>query len=358
MIKPPRLRKGDTVALITLSWGGASRFKERYNIGKNRIKELGLKVIETPNALKSEKWVYNHPKERLEDLIWAFKNKEVKAIISIIGGDDSIRLLDYLTKKHLRIIKKNPKIFIGFSDTTIINFILLKAGLTSFYGPSVLFGFAENKGVNEYTLNYFKKALFSEKPIGEIKNAEGWTIDYIPWKKGFNNIKRRLQKPLKIKFINGKGITKGKLIGGTTETLEIMKNTILWPKINEWNNKVLFIDNSEIKPPVELFTYWLRNYGAQGILKRLKGIIFSIPTGEIKHEDANYNKKVKEHKELIKEYEKAIIKVCKEYGREDMIIASRVNFGHIYPMITIPYDCNISLDAVNKKISIVENSVT
>jgi muramoyltetrapeptide carboxypeptidase LdcA involved in peptidoglycan recycling len=122
MIKPNKLKRGDKVATITLSWGGAGDIPYRYEIGKKQIQEnFGLEVVETTNALKSSDWIYKNPKARAEDLMEALEDKSIKAIISNIGGDDSIRLLKYI---DLNIIKENPKIFIGFSDTTIIHFTL------------------------------------------------------------------------------------------------------------------------------------------------------------------------------------------------------------------------------------------
>jgi muramoyltetrapeptide carboxypeptidase LdcA involved in peptidoglycan recycling len=70
----------------------------------------------------------------------AFADPSIKAVISNIGGDDSIRMLKYI---DLDVIRNNPKIFLGFSDSTVTHFICLKAGLSSFYGTSLLVGFAE-----------------------------------------------------------------------------------------------------------------------------------------------------------------------------------------------------------------------
>src|SRR3989344_2974964 len=247
LTKPKKLERGDTIAIITLSWGGASECRGRYLAGKKQIEEtFGLKVIETPNALKSADWIYKHPKERLDDLIWAFENPKVKGIISIIGGDDSIRLLDFVNKKTLDVIKNNPKIFLGLSDTTTINFLCLKAGIVSFYGPSVLFGLAENRGIDQYTKEYFEKALFSDKPIGKIKNSEdGWTLDKVPWREEYQKKKRKMQKPLQIKFIQGRGVVEGNLIGGCIDVLEFMKGTELWPDKSSWRNAILFLETSE-----------------------------------------------------------------------------------------------------------------
>jgi muramoyltetrapeptide carboxypeptidase LdcA involved in peptidoglycan recycling len=358
-IKPEKLRKGDTVALITLSWGGASRYKERYLAGKKQIEEtFGLRVIETPNALKSANFIYENPKERLEDLIWAFKNPEVKAIISIIGGDDSIRLLEFIKEEHLDIIRNNPKIFIGLSDSTTVNFLCLKTGIVSFYGPSVLFGLAENGGIDDYTKEYFEKALFSNKPIGKItNNKHGWTLDKVPWKKEYQNIKRKMQEPIQIKFIQGNGIIEGKLIGGCADVLEFMKGTELWPNKCVWKDSILFLETSEEIPSPDQFKYWLRNYGAQGILKSINGIIFGIPGGDIKFNDPKYKNKLKRHLERFEEYENVLLKVTKEYNREDLIIATRLQFGHTMPVITIPYGVKIRLDTEKKEIEIIEAGV-
>ncbi len=359
LTKPRRLKKGDVVALITLSWGGASECKDRYLAGKKQIEQtFGLKVIETPNALKSADWVYEHPEGRLNDLMWAFKNPEIKAIISIIGGDDSIRLLDFIKNEHLDIIKRNPKIFIGLSDTTTINFLCLKAGIVSFYGPSVLFGLAENGGVDNYTKEYFEKALFSNKPIGKIKNSgNGWILDRVPWKKEYQNKKRKMQKPIQIKFIQGTGVVGGSLIGGCVDVLEFMKGTRLWPDESLWKNAILFLETSEDIPSPDQFKRWLRNYGSQEILKSINGIIFGIPGGDIEFDAPDYEERLKKHLESFKEYEGVLLKVAKEYNREDLIIATQVQFGHIMPMITLPYGVKIKLNAENKEIEIIESGV-
>lgn len=65
----------------------------------------------------------------------ACKNPDITAIISTIGGEESIRLLPYI---DFDIIRENPKIFLGYSDSTIIHFMYQKAGVISFYGPAIM----------------------------------------------------------------------------------------------------------------------------------------------------------------------------------------------------------------------------
>jgi muramoyltetrapeptide carboxypeptidase LdcA involved in peptidoglycan recycling len=128
MIKPKKLQKGDTVAIVSLSSGlaGEDLFNHRYELGKKRLKEeFGLNVITMTNALKGIDYLKKHPEARAKDLMDAFLNKDIKAIICNIGGDDTIRLLPYI---NYDIIKSNPKIFMGYSDTTVNHFMMYKAG--------------------------------------------------------------------------------------------------------------------------------------------------------------------------------------------------------------------------------------
>ena len=82
------------------------------------------------------------------DLMEAFADPSIAGIITSIGGDDSIRLIPHL---DLAVIAANPKVFLGFSDTTTLHFACLAAGVTSFYGPAVMAGFGENAGMQTAT---------------------------------------------------------------------------------------------------------------------------------------------------------------------------------------------------------------
>lgn len=100
------------MATASLSWGGPGTFPHRYHAGKQQLeKAFGIKVVETENALKPADWIYKNPRARADDLMAAFVNPDIKAIISTIGGDESVRILPFL---DLDVIRKNPKIFLGY----------------------------------------------------------------------------------------------------------------------------------------------------------------------------------------------------------------------------------------------------
>ena len=161
MIKPKRLQKGDKVAIVSLSWGGLGDdcFIHKFHIAKERLeKEFGLEVVCMPHALSGSEFVSNHPELRAKDLLDAFSDTSISAIFCAIGGDDTIRILPYI---DLEVIKSNPKIFMGYSDTTINHLMMYKAGLISFYGPSIMCELGEYVKMFVYTQNAVKATFFS-----------------------------------------------------------------------------------------------------------------------------------------------------------------------------------------------------
>ena len=341
MIKPKKLNPGDKVATVSLSWGGASVFPHRYQAGIQQLQnEFGLQVVEMPNTLKPADWLSRNPKARADDLMQAFADPSIKGIFATIGGDDSIRLLPFI---DFNVIRDNPKIFMGYSDTTISHLMCYKAGLVSFYGPSVLAEFAENGGIFPYITQSLRQTIFSSAVIGEIKPCTaGWTVERLDWGDLENqNRKRKLNPSTGWKFLQGRGIHRGHLIGGCLEVFDWTRGTELFP--TQWKDAILFFEISEDAPPPEFVRYTLRAYAAMGILRQLSGILFGRPYD-------NGNK--------FDEYDQAILKIVHaEEGLTELPIITRMDFGHTSPMFVLPYGLQAEIDCDQQRFSIVENAV-
>jgi len=344
MVKPPKLQRGDTVAAISLSWGGASVFPHRYQAGKRQFEEsFGLKVIETPHALASAADLAAKPELRAKDLMWAFENPEVNAVIAIIGGDDSVRILDHVDTEVLR---KNPKIFMGYSDSTVTHLQCFQAGLVSVYGPSFMAGFAENGGLFDYMKKSVYKTLFETTTPGIISNnKEGWTDAFLDWADPENqSMKRPLKEITGYRFLQGEQTVSGHLLGGCVESLEMLKGTSVWPNKEQWKNAILFLETSEEGPSQSYLIRCLRNYAASGILQELSGIIIGRP--------ANVGE------EKLFQYDEAVQHVVGvECGLSNMPIVTQMDFGHTDPMMCLPYGVLAEIDPHSKRFSILESAV-
>jgi len=341
MIKPEKLQRGDTIAAISLSWGGAGGIPYRYEIGRKQLEEtFGVTVVPTKNALRSADWIYKNPKARAEDLMEALADSTIKGIISTIGGDDSIRTLPYM---DLATIRENPKVFLGFSDTTITHFCFYKAGVTSFYGTSLMTGFAENGGMHQYQMEDIQKTLFDNQPIGQIQpNTVGWTSEMLDWNDATNqSIKRTLQAASPWTFLQGKGTVQGTLLGGCFEILDFLKDTPFWVEPKEWKDKILFLETSEMKLKPDNFKWVLRNYAASGILHQINGLLLARP----------YDNLYKE------EYDKALLTVIREEeGLAQLPIITGMDFGHTSPIFTLPYGVLAEINCEQQTFSILESA--
>lgn len=339
--KPKMLKAGDKVATMSLSWGGAGEpdLRWRYEQGIDRLRNVfGLEVVAMPNSLKGGDYLYENPQARAEDLMNAFKDPTIKGIFSNIGGSESIRLLPYI---DFDVIRDNPKVFIGYSDSTVTHLFCHKAGISSFYGPAILTDFAENVEMHEYTVEALKKALFTASAIGEVKPATEWTSERLEWIIENKDKKRKMNTNKGYELLQGSGIAQGRLIGGCIEVLEFAKGTSLWPAKEYWKDSILFFETSEELPTPGNVEYWLRNYGTQGILQQAKGIIFGKPQNEKYYE----------------EYKESIRVIMKELSLENLPVLYNLNFGHTEPKFVLPYGAMAEINCENRTFSILDSGV-
>ncbi len=344
MIKPEHLKKGDRVATVSLSWGGPWAVPDRYMVGKKQLTEqFWVEVVEMNNTMQDPNWVYAHPEERAKDLMDAFKDPTIKGIFSTIWWEESIRILPYI---DFDVIRNNPKVFVGYSDTTISHFICYKAGVVSFYGPSIMAGFGENGWLFPYMVDAVDKTIFSSEVIGEIApNKEWWTNEFLPWNNPENqNKKRNLLPASNWRWLQGEGIVTGKLLWGCIDVFPFMIWTSIRPSVEEWKDKILFLEPSEEKMSDTHFERIIRNLGSQGILHVIKGILLG-------RAQMDYATNIQWN------YDEQLIKIInKELWLNKLPIITNMDFWHTDPMFVLPLWVEAELDCKNKKFSIIENA--
>lgn len=342
MKKVRKLKYGSKIAIISPSNGLPNRFPEIYELGLNNLEELfGFEVIEFPTARLSTYELYHNPKLRAEDINNAFKDESIDGIICSIGGYEAVRILEYL---DIDVILSNPKMIMGFSDATTFLTYLNNCGLITFYGPSIMAGFAQLKNITKEYRNHIESLLLNTEIPYKYKPYSEWTHGYKDWTNmdTLGECTDFYKNNDEFDFLQNGDITEGILWGGCIEVLEFMKGTKYWPDLNFFNDKVLIFETSEEKPSPMNIGYMLRNYGTQGILNKVKGIIIARP------KDFS-----DEEKRELSEIVNNILKI--EFEVKDIPVIVNMDFGHTDPKVIFPLGCKVKIDSKQKEVILLDN---
>lgn len=340
-VKPSRLKAGDTVAIVSCSWGGATVFPHIYESGVRNLQEtFGLKIKEYPTTRLTQEELYQHPKLRAKDINDAFADKEVKAIFSTIGGDDSVRMLPYLDKE---LIKKNPKIVMGYSDTSTLLTFCNQLGLVTFSGPAVMAGFSQMRSFPAAFTTHINSMLFDAPETYPYQPSDRYFEGYPDWSKPENVGLVKNEHPSEgWHWLQGTTTVQGPLFGGCIEVLQYFLNgTSFWPAPTFWDGKILFLETSEEKPSIDMVKYTLRGFGMQGIFDRINGLIFGRARDYTTEEKQKLNDAIK----MI---------VVGEFGRTELPILTNLDFGHTDPQWIMPLGVKAEVDCVKKTFSLLE----
>ena len=340
MLRPARLRPGDTIATISPSWGcaGAPRVKWQYRLGCKRLCELGVNVVAAPNSLRGTAYLKNNPEARAEDVLWAFENKEIRAVIANIGGNDCEKILPFLSSKT---VAENPKILCGYSDVLALHLYCYRAGLMTFYGDNLLTSVAEGGLWHPYSRHWFQKTFFDATPPGRIDPSADWSYDRDS--RTDKTFRKQYVPNAGYTYVQGKGVARGKLFGGHGDlrTLKMPDGSAL-VKREDFEGSILFFEDiPELCDPKYMagFFDWL---GQNGFLQCLNGVVI----GKMRMQGS------------FEPYADAIRTVISDrYSRPDLPVLAGLNFGHTSPIIVLPYGARAELDAEKLRFAILESGV-
>jgi muramoyltetrapeptide carboxypeptidase len=219
LLKPKALKPGDTVALVTPSTEVID--PDRLALAAKTLKYFGLRVKMGKNVGRRSVDYAGSVSARLDDLHTMFSDPTVDAIFAVRGGYGSAHLLD---KLDYSLIRKNPKIFLGYSDITAMHLaIYKKAGLVTFHGPVAVSSYTD------YTQAAFRKAVFDNKPIGRLTNPQESNL---------------LRPEHNLRAVNG-GRASGPLIGGN---LSLVAATMGTEYEIDTRGKILFLEDVDEQP--------------------------------------------------------------------------------------------------------------
>jgi len=320
-IYPEKFKIGDEVRIIAPARSLSIINNEIQEIANKRFANLGLKLSFGRHVNEIDEFNSSSVESRVEDLHEAFSDKNVKAVITVIGGFNSNQLLKYI---NWNLIKTNPKIFCGYSDITVLNnAIFAKTGLVNYSGPH--YSTLGQKLYFNYTLEYFKKCLMSDDPF-KIKPSENWSNDY--WWADQNKRNPKVNKGF---LLINEGEAKGTVIGGNINTFNLLQGTEYLPDISD---SILFIEDDAGTQP-HIFDRDLQSLIHLPNFEKAKALVIG-----------RFQKASKISDELLIK----IIKTKKELN--NLPIITNVDFGHTDPKITFPVGGEVKIIASKNKTSI------
>jgi muramoyltetrapeptide carboxypeptidase len=315
-VKPRRLAPGDTVALVAPA--SATFRPVELDIARESLEALGLKVKVGPHLLDRHGYLAGQDKDRARDINEFFRDSSVRAVLPIRGGWGSSRVLPHL---DYEIIRRNPKVLLGFSDiTALLLAINAKTGLVTFHGPNGMGRW------DEYSVDYFKRVLMQ---------AEAVTFEN-PKKTSERNVLTQTEN--RIQTITP-GTARGRLLGGNLTVLTTIIGSEYLPS---WDNAILFCED------VDEGFYRLDRMFTQmklaGILPKIKGFIFGT-CAECTPGEGFGGLTLEE---ILEDH-------IKPLGVPAWIGAM---IGHQTPQWTLPEGLEVEIDATRGTIAMTEPAVT
>ncbi|MDX6503964.1 MAG: muramoyltetrapeptide carboxypeptidase [Gaiellaceae bacterium] len=321
-MKPPRVRAGDTVAVVSPGFGAVGRWPHRLERGVAYLEGLGLRVKLMENARRSEGWASAPPEARVADLHAAFLDDEVSVVLCGIGGNHANQLLPLL---DFELIAAHPKLFQGFSDMTVLHWALWRhAGLGGFHGPMLVSELGEFPEVLPETDSSLRAAWFGDEPL-RYGPAAAWTDEFLDWDAQLDLRRHRLLEPGEGWVALRGGRAEGWLLGGCLETIcWHLKGSTSWV---EPDGAILFLETSEEAPsPAEVDGY-LTDLEQLGVFDAAAALVVGRPYGY----DEERRKQL--HELVVARTEASGIPVL-----------ANVDIGHTDPMLTLPLGCRAGLD--------------
>lgn len=334
-----KLKKGDRVAILSPSFAAPGKWPEVYQLGLKRLREVfGLEPVEFPCTSK----IGASGDERAKDLIDAFENKEIKAVIASLGGDDQITYIKNLPQEPFI---NNPKPFFGYSDNThFINHLWL-CGIPAYYGGSLFTEFAMQGHMDEFTVKYLKYALFEMGEL-ELTESEEFNDIGLSWNDPALLTTRRRYQKNDGWYWDGTEDTQGILWGGCVESIdELLRHGVRIPTLEEFKNIVLYFETSEEIPSHDYVRRVIRALGERGYLGNIRGLLVGRPKAwEFDRQNTD------EQKDEYKEGQRnMILEIVRKYNKHVPIVQN-MDFGHTAPQICMPSGRNVRIVSSQRKI--------
>jgi muramoyltetrapeptide carboxypeptidase LdcA involved in peptidoglycan recycling len=322
------------VPLVSPSFAAPAVFPEVHDRGVAYLTEhFGVRVREYPTTRE----LGASPADRARDLMDAFSDNEVGAVMATIGGDDQIRVLAHLDADRMTA---SPKRFIGYSDNTNLHNFLFFAGVASFHGGSTLVHLARAGGPHPVSMESLRWALFG---AGERTIEPQPTFsDVSPEWNDLATLDAetpRTEDPGWTWSGSTRSVT-GPSWGGNMEVLVWQLGAQRWMLENSaYDGCVLILETSEEMPSATEVTRALRVMGERGLLQQFPAIVVAKPKAW------NHSRRLSapDREQFRNDQRDAVLDSIDQYN-PDAVLVIGPDFGHTDPQFVLPYGGSLTID--------------
>jgi muramoyltetrapeptide carboxypeptidase len=315
LIKPARLKEGDSIALVT---PGSYITEEEKEESINSLYELGFRVTYSDRLMQKNGYFSAIDQERAADLNEMFERQDVQGIMCARGGYGCARILPFL---DYDLIENNPKPLIGFSDVTALHYAIYKnSNLLTFHGPVSISTFSK------FSVKNFENVLTN--PTSEL------TL--------LNSTSGNNDNPYGITVIS-EGTTEGELVGGN---LSIAVSLIGTQYDVDYSGKIIFLEEF-IEEPYRIDRMLTQMIQA-GKFEDAQGIALGIF-------------KLCESDKTNPSFKNSftLMEVLKDrLGNLGIPVIYGLSFGHVVDKFTLPVGVKAELNTETQQLTLLESAVT
>jgi muramoyltetrapeptide carboxypeptidase LdcA involved in peptidoglycan recycling len=330
------------VAVLSPSWAAPGFFPEAHERSMVALKDhLGLVAVELPTTRQ----IGVSPQGRADDLMVAFADPEIKAVLSSIGGDDQLTVLPHLDPK---VFIASPKRFFSYSDNTNFLNYLWNLGITGYHGGSTMVHLARPGGVHPVSIESLRIALFTNDTV-EIAPVPQFTDLGAEWADPLTlEVELETTTDEGWHWRNSDRVVSGPSWGGNLEVLHWNFAANRWIRPSEsYAACVLLLETSE-EMPTDLDVFrMLRNAGERGLLEQFEAILVAKPKAW-SHE----NRTTKTEQASFREKQRAAIEEALDAYCPDTMAVFGLDFGHTDPQHVLPYGGLIEVDGVQRNVKV------
>ncbi|MEU7903998.1 S66 peptidase family protein [Actinoplanes sp. NPDC049118] len=337
---PPKLTAGDRIAVVSPAYAAPADFPALHEQALLRLREdFHLEPVEFPTTRR-----HSTAAARAEDLMAAYADPSIRAVLASIGGDDQITVLPHLDPKPFLA---DPKPFLGFSDNTNLLNWLWTHGVAGYHGMSTMMHLARGAGVQPIAAESLRAALFTGGDV-EIRPVELFSDEEIPWDDpaALTSSAVPYASPGRV-WHQADRVVSAPAWGGCLEILHWTLAADRWVRpVEDYAGCVLLLETSEEMPSGDEVFKMLRNFGERGLLEQFPAILVATAKGTVFFDPRPMAERVR----YRDEQRAAVLRALAAYNPGAMVVFG-VDFGHTDPQWVLPYGGRITVDGPARRIT-------